>query len=79
MKAALATLEEVEAAKKAAQWSEAEALKREAQWRGEVDALQALRKKLHNELIDLKGNIRVFCRIRPSKRELRGEVIYEKM
>ena len=25
----------------------------------------ALRKKLHNKLIDLKGNIRVFCRIRP--------------
>lgn len=25
----------------------------------------ALRKKLHNQLVDLKGNIRVFCRIRP--------------
>jgi hypothetical protein len=25
----------------------------------------ALRKKLHNELVDLKGNIRVFCRLRP--------------
>lgn len=25
----------------------------------------ALRKKLHNELVDLKGNIRVYCRIRP--------------
>ena len=24
-----------------------------------------LRKKLHNELVDLKGNIRVFCRVRP--------------
>lgn len=24
-----------------------------------------LRKKLHNQLVDLKGNIRVFCRIRP--------------
>ena len=42
-------------------------------WKVEVDALQALRKKLHNELVDLKGNIRVFCRIRPSKREMRGE------
>ncbi|KAK6983284.1 Kinesin-like protein kifc3, partial [Biomphalaria glabrata] len=28
-----------------------------------------LRKKLHNELVDLKGNIRVFCRIRPSIKE----------
>lgn len=25
----------------------------------------ALRKKLHNELVDLKGNIRVFARVRP--------------
>jgi hypothetical protein len=25
----------------------------------------ALRKKLHNELVDLKGNIRVYCRVRP--------------
>ena len=25
----------------------------------------ALRKKLHNQVVDLKGNIRVFCRIRP--------------
>lgn len=24
-----------------------------------------LRKKLHNELIEMKGNIRVFCRVRP--------------
>ena len=24
-----------------------------------------LRKKLHNELVDLKGNIRVYCRVRP--------------
>lgn len=25
----------------------------------------ALRKKLHNELVDIKGNIRVFGRVRP--------------
>jgi hypothetical protein len=25
----------------------------------------ALRKKLHNELVDLRGNIRVYCRVRP--------------
>lgn len=24
-----------------------------------------LRKKLHNELVELKGNIRVYCRVRP--------------
>ncbi|XP_072024813.1 kinesin-like protein KIFC3 [Amphiura filiformis] len=28
-----------------------------------------LRKKYHNELIDLKGNIRVFCRVRPIIKE----------
>lgn len=29
----------------------------------------ALRKKLHNELVDLRGNIRVFCRVRPMIKE----------
>ena len=29
----------------------------------------ALRKKFHNELVELKGNIRVFCRVRPIIRE----------
>ncbi|XP_041078175.1 kinesin-like protein KIFC3 isoform X3 [Polyodon spathula] len=28
-----------------------------------------LRKKCHNELVKLKGNIRVFCRVRPSSKE----------
>lgn len=28
-----------------------------------------LRKKLHNELVELKGNIRVFCRVRPVIKE----------
>ncbi|XP_068692900.1 kinesin-like protein KIFC3 isoform X1 [Montipora foliosa] len=28
-----------------------------------------LRKKLHNELVDLKGNIRVYCRVRPAIKE----------
>lgn len=28
-----------------------------------------LRKKLHNDLVELKGNIRVFCRVRPVIRE----------
>ncbi|CAH1774176.1 unnamed protein product [Owenia fusiformis] len=29
----------------------------------------ALRKKYHNELVELKGNIRVFCRVRPQIKE----------
>ena len=29
----------------------------------------ALRKKLHNELVELKGNIRVYCRVRPVIKE----------
>ena len=28
-----------------------------------------LRKQLHNELVDLKGNIRVYCRVRPVIKE----------
>lgn len=28
-----------------------------------------LRKKLHNELVELKGNIRVYCRVRPLIKE----------
>ncbi len=29
----------------------------------------SMRKKLHNELVDLRGNIRVFCRVRPIVKE----------
>lgn len=70
--AALAHIQKIEAAKDAAEESEADAHAAAAQWKEEVDALQALRRKMHNEIVDLKGNIRVFCRIRPSKRELQG-------
>ncbi|PNW85905.1 hypothetical protein CHLRE_03g200600v5 [Chlamydomonas reinhardtii] len=28
-------------------------------------AAEAVRRKLHNELVDLRGNIRVYCRVRP--------------
>ena len=28
-----------------------------------------LRKRLHNELVELKGNIRVYCRVRPVIKE----------
>ncbi len=38
---------------------EVETLKRDAVYNDQV------RRQLHNELIDLRGNIRVFCRIRP--------------
>lgn len=37
----------------------------------------ALRKKFHNELVDLKGNIRVFCRVRPVIREDGGGKLSE--
>jgi kinesin family protein C1 len=70
--AALAHIQKIEAAKDAAEESEADAHAAAAQWKEEVDALQALRRKMHNEIVDLKGNIRVFCRIRPSKHELQG-------
>ena len=29
----------------------------------------ALRKRYHNELVELKGNIRVYCRVRPVIKE----------
>ena len=32
-------------------------------------AHESLRRKLHNEMCELKGNIRVFCRVRPTKAE----------
>ncbi|XP_045826070.1 kinesin-like protein KIN-14C isoform X1 [Trifolium pratense] len=34
---------------------------------------EKLRKKLHNTVLELKGNIRVFCRVRPLLREDRSE------
>ena len=34
---------------------------------------ERLRKELHNQVLELKGNIRVFARIRPSERVLSGE------
>ncbi|XP_031564254.1 kinesin-like protein KIFC3 isoform X2 [Actinia tenebrosa] len=39
----------------------------------------ALRKKYHNELVDLKGNIRVYCRVRPVIREDGGGKMAEKV
>jgi len=37
----------------------------------------ALRRKVHNELMDLKGNLRVFCRVRPSKSREEDDSIAE--
>jgi chromosome segregation ATPase len=69
---AASTIERLTSAHAAAVANEQVALRNSEKWKEEVDALQALRKKMHNEIIDLKGNIRVFCRIRPSKRQLQG-------
>ncbi len=35
---------------------------------GELREAESLRRKLHNEVQELRGNIRVFCRVRPSVR-----------
>lgn len=32
----------------------------------EVTQLHRLRREMHNQLMEIKGNIRVFCRVRPS-------------
>ena len=36
--------------------------------RQRMEEMNVLRRKMHNELVELRGNIRVFCRIRPSSR-----------
>ncbi|KAG8937359.1 kinesin-like nuclear fusion protein [Tulasnella sp. 419] len=42
------------------------ALKRVEEVELELRAAETLRRKLHNQLQELKGNIRVFCRVRPA-------------
>ncbi|KAF9266685.1 kinesin-domain-containing protein [Marasmius fiardii PR-910] len=41
------------------------AKKQVAEYRGEAMESEAVRRKLHNMVQELKGNIRVFCRVRP--------------
>ena len=36
-------------------------------------AEETIRRKLHNQIQELKGNIRVFCRVRPTLRNESGE------
>lgn len=38
-----------------------------AQYRGELDTALVEKRRLHNCIQEMKGNIRVFCRVRPSK------------
>ncbi|GBG25436.1 Kinesin, putative [Hondaea fermentalgiana] len=68
--AALAATEEVKRQAEAAQAAALAALEDELM--GQVDEYRqryiresSLRKRVHNELMDLKGNIRVYCRVRP--------------
>eukprot|EP00884_Botryococcus_braunii_P015285 jgi/Botrbrau1/243/Bobra.0022s0218.1 len=35
-----------------------------------IQELEVVRRKLHNTIMELKGNIRVFCRVRPLSRDL---------
>lgn len=41
----------------------------------EVLELQELRRQMHNQILDLKGNIRVFCRVRPPLETESGRAI----
>jgi kinesin family protein C1 len=70
---ACGTIEKLHHCREVAEANQARAEQMAEKWKLEVANLQALRKKLHNELIDLKGNIRVFTRIRPSKKQLAGK------
>jgi len=44
--------------------SEANAMIQELE--NKLRADEAIRRKLHNTILELKGNIRVFCRVRPA-------------
>jgi hypothetical protein len=57
-----AALEQLEAALRKAELA---AEKREAELEGELREAETIRRRLHNTVQELKGNIRVYCRVRP--------------
>lgn len=56
--------------KKESVWQEKEILrlyKLVTQFESQIEEMFVLKKKLNNDLQESKGNIRVYCRIRPAK------------
>ena len=43
-----------------------------AGWKDRYDACEKQRRALHNQVLELKGNIRVFCRVRPQLKHESG-------
>ena len=41
-------------------------------WKDKFEAAEKERKRLHNQVLELKGNIRVFCRVRPQLKHESG-------